>query len=365
MRKMDTKDTKVEKMSASSLNEEDHEKSTRKTCLSREKGSRNVAKGWFLTYPQCPLPKELVLKYLEQNVNFKIEEYVIAEEKHENGDPHIHAFIKLDRRVKFKVDRFDLKDLETTYHGNYQIAKSWRAVQQYVTKDGNYISNLNLEAAKSKHAKKIGREELERNALDLLDEGIISGFQLKSFVANQNVYNLLKQQKECPIVLDEDIPKQRHFWTYGESNTGKTYRLRQLMKQNPSDWFQIPTNNDWQGYMNQKNLYIDEYRGQLTIQDLNRICDGGAKVNTKGGTTILHPACVVYINSNFSIEGCYKKAEKVLIESLKNRFNVEHLNTFFWPVVNGKKCFPGTEKPVEEPKKEEPKEKKKITLINV
>lgn len=364
---MDAKDAKVEKMSASSLNEEELEKSTRKTGLSREKGSRNEAKGWFCTWPKCPVPKEVALKALEKSVKFKIVEYVICEEKHEDGTPHLHAFLKLDRRVKFKSDRFDIQDLDKTYHGNYQKAKCWRAVQDYVKKDGNYISNLNLEAAEKKKAKKIGEEELQRPALDLLREGIISGMQLSSFLKNQNLYKLLKQQENVKQEIELDLPKQRHFWTYGESNTGKTYRLRKLMRENPSDWFQIPTNNDWSGYNGEKNLYIDEYRGQLTIQDLNRICDGGSKVNTKGGTTILNPACVVWINSNFSIEGCYKKAEKVLIESLKNRFNVEQLTTFFWPVVDGKKYFPGTEPKKEEPKpkENESKPKKQITLIEV
>lgn len=322
------------------LEEEIVEKSTRKTGLSRE-GKDNKAKGWFLTYPKCPLSKETVLKCLEEK--HQLEEYVICEEKHQDGTAHLHAFVKLKRRERFSATKFDIEDLGKVYHGHYEVAKSWRAVQKYVQKDGEYISNLNLKAAEQKKSKKIGEAELQRPALELLREGVIDGMQLGAFLKNQNIYKLLRQQEKVNEHINVDLPKCRHFWTWGESNTGKTYRLRQIMKNNPKDWFQIPTNNDWVGYNNEKNLYMDEYRGQLTIQDLNRICDGGSKVNTKGGTTILNPECVVWINSNYSIEGCYKKADKVLIESLKNRFNVEQLTTFFWPVVDGKKYFPGTE----------------------
>ena len=59
---------------------------------------------------------------------------------------------------------------------------------------------------------------------------------------------------------------------------------------------------------------MDEFKGQLTVQELNQICDGGAKMNTKGGSTVLHPVCTVWICSNYSIERCYSKVEKDVLE---------------------------------------------------
>ena len=94
-----------------------------------------------------------------------------------------------------------------------------------------------------------------------------------------------------------------------------------MIKNDPDNWFQIPTNNDWIGYSGEKNLYLDEFKGQLTIQEINRICDGSAKVNVKGGTLQLASDVVVHICSNFNIKDCYKKTEAVLLESLYNRFN--------------------------------------------
>ena len=315
-RKMDPKDPCQEKGI----------KEPEKMCV-----SDNKAKGWFLTYPQCPCPAEDCLDDLKDKLagqNLEIVEYIIAEEKHENGDPHLHAFIKLNKRVKFKKDRFDIIYDGKDYHGNYQIAKSWAAVRKYVTKDNKYISNFDVKSAMQKQSKKIGAKELEMDALDALEQGIITGFQLANFVKNQNVYNLLKNKRNAIQNLDLNIEKKRHIWYYGESNSGKTYRIRQMMiedakkeKENQEGWFQIPTNKDWTGYTNQKNLYIDEYKGSLTIQELNLICDGGAKMNTKGGSVQLASNVVVHVCSNYNIKDCYKKTEQILLDSLYNRFN--------------------------------------------
>jgi len=98
------------------------------------------AKGWFLTFPKCPVPPQAALEYLREK--HTIVEYVIAQEKHEDGTDHLHAFLKLDSRIRFGKNTFDLPD----HHGNYQVAKSWKAVQRYVTKGGNFITNLDLES---------------------------------------------------------------------------------------------------------------------------------------------------------------------------------------------------------------------------
>ena len=172
-------------------------KELEKMCVS----SDNKAKGWFLTYPQCPCPPQDCLDdlrdKLKEKKDLKIVEYIVAQEEHKDGNPHLHAFIKLDKRIRFNPRLFDIIYEGKDYHGEYQVAKSWRAVQEYVKKGGNYISNINVEAAKQKQSKKIGVEELERDALELLEEGVISGFQLVNFCKNQNLYRLLKNKRKA------------------------------------------------------------------------------------------------------------------------------------------------------------------------
>ena len=315
-------------------------KETEKMCVSDVSAPKkdNKAKGWFLTYPQCPCTPQSCLDDLVDKFalkGIKIEEYVICTEKHQDGNSHLHAFIKLSKRVRFKKDLFDFCCEGKDYHGHYEVSKSWRAVIEYVKKDGEYITNINLDAVQKKQSKKIGVEELERDPLELLEEGTITGFQLASFVKNQNMYKLLKNKRKANSEIDLTVEKKRHYWYYGESNTGKTYRIKEMIKNDPSNWFQIPLNNDWIGYDNEKNLYVDEFKGQLSIQELNRLCDGGAKVNVKGGTVQLASDVVIYVCSNYNIKNCYKKTDQVVLESLYNRFTermcvayTRHLNIF-------------------------------------
>lgn len=279
--------------------------------------SRIKAKGWFLTYPKCPIGKEMLLAELQ--AKFRLKEYIICEEEHEDETLHLHAFIKLDKRIDFKADRFDV----CGYHGNYQVAKSWRAVIAYVKKDGNYITNIDLDSAGKKQSK-MKKEDLLRDVDDVLDAGLISPLQVASFYKNSMIYKMLQQKRtKMPDKLPE---KKRHLWFYGGSNTGKTYKLREMMKATGEEnWFQIPTNNDWMGYAGEKYLYMDEFKGQISVQMLNSLCDGNYKVNVKGGSSWIGWDVQVIICSNYSIRDCYSKVEDNIIETLYNRFTEKEL----------------------------------------
>lgn len=59
------------------------------------------------------MTKEAALLALQSK--FEITEYVVARELHEDGSPHLHIFMKVDKKVTFKSDKFDLG----AFHGNY------------------------------------------------------------------------------------------------------------------------------------------------------------------------------------------------------------------------------------------------------
>lgn len=275
------------------------------------------AKQWFLTYADCPLPKEVLLKYLEAK---GLDEYVICEEiAPTTGKPHLHAYVKLKEKIYFKQDYFDIDDLGNHYHPNFSSVRNYDDAVAYAKKCGNYISNVDIDARKQ-HRSKLTPEDYDKDPLDLLADGKIGFMQLNNFLKNQDVYRMLKNKRErAPEKRPE---KRRHIWIYGESNTGKTVFREKMMNTVPGGWFQIPlTNDDWKGYNGELNLYADEYKGQKTIQMLNMMCDGGAKMNTKGGTTQLNWCCKIWIFSNYEINTCYSKTDMVLLDSLHNRFN--------------------------------------------
>ena len=65
-----------------------------------------------------------------------LKQVIVSREAHEDGSPHIHCYLYFDKQFDLKNERFfDLG----SYHPNIQSAKSLRAVQQYIKKDGDFI----------------------------------------------------------------------------------------------------------------------------------------------------------------------------------------------------------------------------------
>jgi hypothetical protein len=101
---------------------------------------RLQAKNVFLTFAQCPISKERALVLLSEKKT--IEEYVIAEELHEDGNKHLHCFLKFATKLHTRDARFfDLTDDEVVYHPNITKPRSVKNVIQYIEKDNNYLSS--------------------------------------------------------------------------------------------------------------------------------------------------------------------------------------------------------------------------------
>lgn len=106
---------------------------------------RLATKSFFLTYPRCPIPKEIALTLIQDKV--EVSKYIVAEEKHEDGSNHLHAYIVAKRTYNFKNPRcFDLEWQNTIYHGDYQCVKDHNRTKTYCRKEGNFIENLEAEA---------------------------------------------------------------------------------------------------------------------------------------------------------------------------------------------------------------------------
>lgn len=98
---------------------------------------RLSAKNLFLTYPHCGVPleasRDIILEALGRG---NVEYMVIAHERHQDGDLHIHAVVCL--AVRCDIRNPNLLDLGE-YHGNYQAIRNVRASVRYVKKDNVFI----------------------------------------------------------------------------------------------------------------------------------------------------------------------------------------------------------------------------------
>ena len=62
---------------------------------------------------------------------FEIQDYVVAQETHQDGSPHIHAFLKLERKINKRTA--DFADV-LGFHPNITAPRSIKAVITYVEK---------------------------------------------------------------------------------------------------------------------------------------------------------------------------------------------------------------------------------------
>lgn len=94
----------------------------------------------FLTYPQCTLPKEELWAHLnEYFAKYDIVNVIVGAEKHEDGTPHLHAFVDLGKKWDCKNCR--LLDV-AGFHCNIQSARNPAQSMKYVMKDGDTIFNI-------------------------------------------------------------------------------------------------------------------------------------------------------------------------------------------------------------------------------
>jgi len=263
----------------------------------------------FLTYAQCPIQKEVLLKFFEALT--RVESYTIGREKHVDGNFHLHAIFVLPDGIDTRdIHYFDVEG----YHPNIKKCTNktaYASFVRYCKKDGDFITN-------EKEALGV-RAALFR---ELLEEGLTPSFvQRHPEIMQFNLSNLRAwlYLVSPPQVILAVLPKQRHIWLSGQKNTGKSTFLKTYALLFESVG-QIPYNDDYQLVpYNCDLLFADEYRGQLTVQQLNRLCDGGSHVNTKGGSRIIGQP-LIFICSNFTIDECYHNTQDDIRDTVRARF---------------------------------------------
>lgn len=95
------------------------------------------ARYWFITYSQCPLERELVLEHIYLRHNDRQPEWiVVARERHDDGNLHLHVLVDWGRRLCTRDARFlDITHDGTTYHPKLESARHLGKALHYVYKE--------------------------------------------------------------------------------------------------------------------------------------------------------------------------------------------------------------------------------------
>jgi hypothetical protein len=108
-----------------------------------DKIKRINSKKIFLTYSNISLSKESVLEQLQAIIPIK--EYIIAKEYNTKEQYHIHALIVAVQKVDILINKLDLKDQNQLVHGNYQPVRNFKACVNYLKKENDYITNIEID----------------------------------------------------------------------------------------------------------------------------------------------------------------------------------------------------------------------------
>lgn len=281
------------------------------------------SKTLFLTYPECPLsPNDALEKFQKIFLSTNIDKYVIAREKHKNGNDHLHCFIQLVSQYRSRNPKF--ADLDG-YHGNYQGCRSSKNVLKYCTKDDNFISNFDVGEALSKGKSKkeiLGKRILEGEDLDEIVQEhpeLIFGYKrLKEDIEEFKASSSRKDRSfdvpgEVPNPWGKTLPvetdnKKCHYWLFSTvPNKGKTTGVIMPLIRDHGAVLYDPQASYHEVTEFTSCIVIDELRkGSIRYDVLNQICDGLKKfrIFMKGYISIIDKPLVV-ICSNFSINDVF------------------------------------------------------------
>lgn len=213
---------------------------------------------FFLTWPKCPLSKETVKELLWEIKAPKF--YIICEETHLDGSPHIHAYVEFNKRVETRNSSyFNLNSYQCNIG---RVRHKWRAIN-YCKKDGNFITNIKKINKKYKNlnlvnnAKYVTVVELARNGQ--IQEAFDELIKINSKIVINNGIRIMKnlefiynneqkkkkkknavppppkpcydfdEQKEL-MTYREDFMFKKSLWLSGPTSWGKTEYAKSLFK---------------------------------------------------------------------------------------------------------------------------------------
>lgn len=280
---------------------------------------RFQAASLFCTYPQCAAKKEDVLANIVELWGNNVLFAIVAEEKHKDGSPHLHALIKFHRQISSRNANF--ADSLSGSHGNYRSAKSMWRCYNYVTKDGCFVVHGDVPESLVNQANKKSKSSDGKVTIDEVAESMMQGAAVKDifhkypgkFLMHRSriesfaeYLHTIKLQEKMPFPGFYPIPeypdhpaylvvkwlktnlfaprafKQPQLYLHGPRSTGKTSMVLELLK-----YFRVyfvPMDEEFYDEY-EDNLYdiafFEEFMGQKPLSFMNSWLDGSPKTLRK------------------------------------------------------------------------------------
>nr|WAE42946.1 MAG: replication associated protein [Cressdnaviricota sp.] len=314
----------------------------------------------FITMPQTKIDtRERVVSALcglLEAKGVKVLEYLCVRENHkadEEGDHgvHYHVYLELDKKINWSNPR--CLDIEGE-HGDYKGAKSKEGSIRYLLEGKaprkkkedcdptpfmscdwyEFLKNTK-DHKKRTHNQAFLEQALNEGPRKMVEKGDLSLTNLSKITKEVALYKkMLDEEKNVEL---EDLPnklenpwgfdlsidldrKKRHYWIWSRHvSTGKTTWIHGLEETyRVQEWDQ---EQKFQDHLKKDNelLYLDAFRGGLTMRNLEQMCDGGMLVPVRQMAAWKLNKTTVIILGNKPPEEVYKEDYQ---EVINIRFNV-------------------------------------------
>lgn len=324
---------------------------------SEKKGFRMNGKNFTITFPQCSTKKEVAVERIEQKYGSELKGYLVCEEDHKDGTPHLHAYLAFHKAKNFKSS--DCFDFIGGQHGNYQVTKSVRKWVEYCTKGTNWVAKgVDVESIKSKKAPK--NEEVAKSIMEgkslveinkehpgyvMINKRKLEEYEswIKCEISKKqklewkapSLEGLTDANLQIATWISKNIRQPRAFkapqlYIHGPRNLGKTSLIEWLEKY--LSVYHMPTTEEfYDQYSDDYDLVVlDEFKGQKTIQFLNQFLQGSAMpIRKKGSQGMKYKNLPVVILSNYTLSECYvKAANDGRLNTLECRLEIVEVDSF-------------------------------------
>lgn len=255
-------------------------------------------KNLFLTFPQCERSKLDLGNALEGHFKDNLLGYMIAQETHEDGQHHLHAYVTLKEKINYKDPRWG--DQLLGQHGNYQSCRSIKKTIIYLKKEDPepLIWGVVLE------------DQNWRDIMNAKDwttaKGMLAEWKPRDILMNldrirSNWYQHNPDKRPGPYQRGS-TPEVAVF--FGKAGVGKTYNCEEYaieaklsmgilsMEQLKKGWFA--------GWGNEDICLLDDFRGDVMKphEFLNFLDNKNKQAPIKGGYINFSPKYIFITSSD-------------------------------------------------------------------
>lgn len=272
----------------------------------------SVTKRWCFTINNPDSTKEWFLEKWKDLITY----IVMGDEVGDSGTPHIQGFVIFKSNKRLST----CKQLHRQAHWEPAMGNNKQA-SDYCKKGDKFVEWGEMPGDRGQDGGKANKQRY-MTAVALAKEGRIDEIDADLMVRHYSAWkNIRTDFSNIPKAIDQDL--QVGWWIYGESGTGKTHFVRNLLK-DPNRIYLKGLNKWWDGYRAQDLVIledVDRSHDWMYGHLKNWVDRWPFSAEQKGSTRLIRPRWVI-ITSNHHPMDVFANITQADKEAVMRRFQV-------------------------------------------